>query len=225
MSARPTLLHQARAVAARDLLRERRRGEVLWVTLPFGAMALLLIPLAIGVDTPTLHRVGPGLYWVVVLLFGSLVVVRATAADDTATQVLGLRLGIDPAAAFAGRAAASTAFILAFEVVVGAVALVLYDISVQAWLPAIGSMLLVGAGLGMLGTLAGSIAAGSGEAYLVPFLVGTLGVPMLLGATQALEAGLAGTGGILAWMLLLLLVDVVLAVAGVVSARPLQETL
>ena len=42
--------HQVRLVARRDLLRERRSGEVVWVTLPFGAIALLLIPLAVGTD-------------------------------------------------------------------------------------------------------------------------------------------------------------------------------
>ncbi len=224
MTARPTLLRQARAVATRDLLRERRRGEVLWVTLPFGAIALLLVPLAIGIDTPTLHRVGPGLYWVVVLLFGSLVVVRSTAADDTATRALALRLGVDPAAAFAGKAAASTLLIVGFEVVVGFVALFLYDLRAESWPLVALAMVLVGIGLGLLGTIAGSITAGAGGAYLVPFLVGPLAVPLLVGATQVTEAGLGGSEGILAWMLLLLLVDVVLAVAGVISARPLQET-
>ena len=32
---------QARSVADRDLLRERRRGEVLWITIPFGVIAIL----------------------------------------------------------------------------------------------------------------------------------------------------------------------------------------
>ena len=52
---------QARTVAWRDLLRERRSGEVAWVTLPFGAVALLLIPIAIGTDAPTLRAVGVGM--------------------------------------------------------------------------------------------------------------------------------------------------------------------
>ena len=66
---------QATAVAGRDLLRERRRGDVLWVTIPFGALALLLVPLAIGTDAVLLREIGPGMYWVIVMLFGVLVAV------------------------------------------------------------------------------------------------------------------------------------------------------
>ena len=65
--------HQVTAVVNRDLLRERRRGDVLWVTIPFGAIALLLIPLAVGTDATLLREIGPGMYWVIVMLFGVLV--------------------------------------------------------------------------------------------------------------------------------------------------------
>ena len=215
---------QARAVAHRDLLRERRRGEVTWVTVPFGAIALLLIPLAIGIDAPTLRRIGPGLFWIVVLLFGVLVTVRRTAAEGPAQRDLTLRLGIDPAASFIGRSAANAGMLLVFEVVIGLVAVVLYDIGGTPWPWLVIIVPAAAAGLGLLGTLAGSIAAGQGGANLVPFLVAPLAIPLLLGATQALDAGLRSTGSILAWVLLMLLVDVLLTIVGVLTARPLQET-
>ena len=60
-------------------------------------------------------------------------------------------------------------------------------------------------------------------AALIPFLVAPLSVPLLLGATQALDP-LRPTDGILPWVMLLLAVDLVLAIAGVLTARPLQET-
>ncbi len=216
---------QIRAVAGRDLLRERRRGEVTWVTLPFGAIALLLIPLAIGTDAPTLRRIGAGLYWIVVLLFGVLVTVRRTAAEGPADRDLAHRLGIDPAASFSGRALANTSMLLVFQLVVGVVAVALYDLEISHWPWLIVVLPAAAAGLGMLGTLAGSIAAGQGGANLVPFLVAPLAVPLLLGATQALDAGLRSGGGILSWVLLMVLVDVLLAIVGVLTARPLQETL
>ena len=220
----PALWPQAMAVARRDLLRERRRGEVVWVTLPFGAIALLLIPLAIGIDAPTLRRIGPGLYWIVVLLFGVLVTVRRTAAEGAHDRDLAVRLGIDPAAAFIGRALANTGLLLVFELVVGAVAVALYDIELSRWPWLIAVVPAAGLGLGLLGTLAGAIAAGQGGANLVPFLVAPLAIPLLLGATQALDAGLAGRNGSLPWVLLMVLVDVILVIVGVLTARPLQET-
>ena len=81
----------------------------------------------------------------------------------------------------------------------------------------------VAVGLALLGTLAAAVAAGTGSPTLVPFLVAPLAIPLLIGATQALDAGLAEGGGILPWVLMVLLVDVVALVLGVVTARPLQE--
>ena len=49
--------HQVHAVVDRDLLRERRQGDMLWITIPFGAIALLLIPLAIGTDAVLLREI------------------------------------------------------------------------------------------------------------------------------------------------------------------------
>ncbi len=204
--------------------RERRRGEVTWVTLPFGAIALLLIPLAIGIDAPTLRRIGPGLYWIVVLLFGVLVTVRRTATEGSADRDLAMRLGIDPAAAFVGRSLANSGLLLVFEMVVGVVAVALYDIRLSQWPWLFVVVPAAGLGLGLLGTLAGAIAAGEGGANLVPFLVAPLAIPLLLGATQSLDAGLGGGDGSLPWVLLMVLVDVILVIVGVLTARPLQET-
>lgn len=211
-------------MASRDLLRERRRGEVLWVTVPFGAVAMLLIPLAIGVDAPLLRRIGPGLFWVVVLLFGVLVTVRRTSAETRTERDLAARLGIDPAAAFVGRVAAAAALLLVFELVVGAAAVVLYDIDLVRWPWLLVVVPSVAVGLALLGTITGAIAGGRGGGSMVPFLVAPFAVPLLLGATQSLDAGLTPMGGILAWILLILVVDVTLAVVGVLTARPLQET-
>ncbi len=224
MTTAPALWPQVRAVARRDLLRERRRGEVTWVTVPFGAIALLLIPLAIGIDAPTLRRIGPGLYWIVVLLFGVLVTVRRTAAESEQVRSLSQRLGIDPAAAFLGKTLANLGLLLAFEIVVGGVAVVLYDLEVSRWPWLLVVMPAAAVGLALLGTLAGAIVAGSGGVNLVPFLVAPLAIPLLLGATQALDAGLDDGTGILAWVLLMVFVDIVLTIVGVLTARPLQET-
>ncbi len=215
---------QVRAVAKRDLVRERRRGEVTWITLPFGAIALLLIPLAIGIDAPTLRAVGPGLYWIVVLLFGVLVTVRRTAGETDADTTLTARLGIDPAASFLGKAVANLWMLVGFQIVVGAVAVVLYDIDLQRWPWLLLVIPAAAVGLSLLGTLAGSIAAGTGGGNLVPFIVAPLAIPLLLGATQALDADLTDGNGILAWVLLMVFVDIVLAIVGVLTARPLQET-
>jgi len=220
----PGLRTQTIVAARRDLARERRRGEVLWVTIPFGVVAMLLIPMAVGADVPRLRELGPGLFWVIVLLFGILVTVRSTAADSPQQRDLNRLIGLDPAAGFVGRALASFALLLAFEIVVGLATIALYDVSLTgwAWLPVV--LIVAGAGLALIGSLAASIAGNlaTGPA-LVPLLVAPLAVPLLLGATQALD-GLRVGDGILPWLLLMVTVVLVLLIVGVVTARALQET-
>jgi len=83
---------------------------------------------------------------------------------------------------------------------------------------------LVALGLALLGTLAGSIVSSvNAGTALVPLLVAPLSVPLLLAATQALE-GLRLGRSILSWLLLMATVVLVLAIVGVLTARPLQET-
>ncbi len=220
----PTLFEQTMVAAKRDLARERRRGEVLWVTIPFGVVAMLLIPMAVSADAPRLRELGPGLYWVVVLLFGVLVTVRSTAADSQQQRDLNRLIGLDPAAGFAGRTLASFVLLMIFELVVGAATVTLYDVALTGWvwLPMI--LVIAGSGLALIGSLAASIAGSlaTGSA-LVPLLVAPLAVPLLLGATQALD-GLRMGNTIIQWILLMITVVIVLMIVGVVTARALQET-
>lgn len=214
---------QTMAVARKDLTMERRTGEVLMVTAPFGAVALLLIPLAVGTDQPLLTRIGAGMYWVVVLLFGILVAIRQSANDGQAQRDLLGMLGIDPAARFTGQAGATLALVLVFELLLGPIAAALYSPDTTGWWWLIVVLPLVAIGLALLGTLAGWLthSVASGPA-LVPLLVAPLSIPLLLGATQVLE-GLRLGESILGWVLLVIALDLVLAIAGVLSARPLEE--
>ena len=215
---------QALAIARRDLDRERRSGEVAWVTIPFGAIALLLVPLAVGINQDVLQRIGTGMLFVVVMLFGVLTAVRRTNIETPEQRDAIALLGVDPVAEFAGKSMASAVLLLIFEIVMAAVAIPLYglDVSGWIWMPIV--LPLTAVGLAELGTLSGAIAASvqAGPA-LVPLLVTPLAVPLLLGATQTVE--LVGSDrGNLSWLMLMLIVVLVLAIVGVLTARPLQET-
>ena len=216
--------HQVHAVVDRDLLRERRQGDMLWVTIPFGAIALLLVPLAIGTDAILLREIGPGMYWVIVMLFGVLVAVSSASRETLPQQDASALLGLDPAAGFVGRAISSAIFLLIFEAVVGIVAVGLYDISIIGFGWLIATMLLVAMGLALLGTMTAAIVnSSSAGTALVPLLVAPLSVPLLLGATQTYD-GLQGGYSILSWVLLMVAVVLVVSIIGVLTARPLQET-
>jgi heme exporter protein B len=216
--------HQVHAVIDRDLLRERRQGDMLWVTIPFGAIALLLIPLAIGTDAVLLREIGPGMYWVIVMLFGVLVAVSRASRETLPQQDASALLGLDPAAGFVGRTISSAIFLLIFEAVVGIVAVGLYDISIIGFGWLVVTMLIVAMGLALLGTMTASIVnSSSAGTALVPLLVAPLSVPLLLGATQTYD-GLQGGYSILSWVLLMVAVVLVVSIIGVLTARPLQET-
>ena len=216
--------NQAFTITRRDLLRERRSGEVLWVTLPFGAIALLLVPLAIGTDIRTLEAIGLGMFWVIVMLFGVLIAIRQTNTETQPQRDLVALSGIDPAAQYVGRSFASFLLLVVFEVVLVVVTIALYDIPLVGfgWMPLV--IVLVAAGLSLLGTLAaGIVSTGRSAAALVPLLVAPLSVPLLIGATQTFEALRFGRSS-LTWVLMMTVVTLLLAVAGVLSARPLQES-
>ncbi|GMR02633.1 MAG: hypothetical protein BMS9Abin20_0975 [Acidimicrobiia bacterium] len=215
---------QVATISKRDLLRERRSGEVLWVTLPFGAIALLLVPLAIGTDAPTLRRIGLGMFWVIVLLFGVLISIRQTNAETQPQRDVVVLLGIDPAAVYLGRTLASFVLLIVFEVVLSVVTVALYDVPLVGWVWMPVVMILVGAGLSLLGTLAaGIVSTGQSATALVPLLVAPLAVPLLIGATQTFEALSLGRSS-LAWVVMMIVVGLLLAVVGVLSARSLQES-
>jgi heme exporter protein B len=216
--------NQTFTITRRDLIRERRSGEVLWVTLPFGAIALLLVPLAVGTDIRTLEAIGLGMFWVIVMLFGVLIAVRQTNSETQPQRDLVALSGIDPAASYVGRSLASFLLLVVFEAVLLVVTIALYDIPLVGfvWMPLV--LILVAAGLSLLGTLAaGIVSTGRSAAALVPLLVAPLSVPLLIGATQTFEALRLGRSS-LAWVLMMTVVTLLLAVAGVLSARPLQES-
>ena len=219
----PVPLRQVLELARKDLRLEFRTGEALLVTAPFGAVGLFLVPVAVGTDIPLLRSVGPGMYWVVVLLFGVLVTLRQSAVD-TPAQVALLRLtGLNPAVRLLGRGLANGVLLLAFELVLLPVMVMLYDPPLAGWPWVLAVLPLVAAGLAVLGTLAGALAQGlAGRTALGPLLVVPLALPLLLSATQVGEATRYGRQP-WAWLLLLTLVDLIAALAVVLSARHLEE--
>lgn len=220
---RPGPLRQCVQLAIKDLQLEARAGEALLVTAPFGAAALLLIPVAVGTDTPLLRQIGPGLYWVVVLLFGVLVTLRQSAVDEPAQLSLFRLCGVHPAVRMAGHAAANAVLLLMFEVLLIPVVIVLYDPALDGWPWLLPILPLVAVGIAVLGTFADALAQGlAGRTALAPLLVVPLTLPLLLSATQVTEAARYGRQP-WPWLALAGLVDLIAALAVALSARHLEE--
>lgn len=201
---------------------ERRGGEALRVVAPYGAVALLLLPMAVGTDIPVLRQVGPGFYWLVVLLFGALLTLRHSPEDDAPQRDLLAQCGVDPAARVLGRVLADAALLLAFQVVLIPVVIGLYDPDVSGWPWMLPVLPLVATGLASLGALAAGVSSALARATTGPLLVVPLALPLLLGATQVLEGARLGRAP-WPWLLIMVTADLVLLLAALLSARTLEE--
>lgn len=214
---RPGLL-----IARKNLAVDRRTGEALLVTAPFGAVALWITPMAVGTDLPLLRQVGPGMFWVVVLLFGSLVALRNSAVDTPAQAGMLTLAGVPGAVRLLGTAAASFVLLVVFELALLPVAVALFDMPWQGWGWMLAMVPVVAAGLAVLGTVAHGLLYSEAQRMTIgPLLTVPLSVPLLLGATQTSEAVALGRSPA-PWLTLTLLVVLVLFLALLFVGRVLD---
>lgn len=220
-----TLWRQALEIARVDLRVERHVGEILRVIIPFGIISLIVFPLAMGAQASSVARFGPAIFWALAVLFGMQVALRQSASDSQTRRDLYALLGVDPAARFAGRVLSGTFLMVAFMLALLGSMILLYGPSLSGGetFAALVASGLVSIGLTELGTLAGEVTSGlRNRTALASLIIAPLAVPLVVGASQTVEAVTQGTG-ILPWVMLLAAVDLALAVAGVGLARPLDE--
>ncbi len=221
----PGLLPQVAWVIRKNLAIERRSGETFWMVTPFAALALMLAPLAISTDTALLRRIGPGMLWLVLVLFGLGVALRPSAGESRSVRDLAALCGLDPAARFLGNSLGAAILLIAVTLILTPVMIVLYAPEgnpAWGWL-----ILLVGTGavsLGLVGSLIGAVVTGlRTRTSLAPLLALPLAVPVLVATTRGTESALSRRSSI-SWVLLLVAMDLALAVVGVLLAGTLDNT-
>ena len=215
---------QVRTITTFELLVETRSGETWSIITPFAAAALMTIPLAIGINLPLISAIAWPVFWAITLLFGMQVAWRTASSERNAVRDVITLLGVDPAARFTGRVIASGILLSGFTLAIGVLTIFLYSpAQVSRWPLLIIVGLLFAAGLAQLATLAGELTVGLGaRSSLAPLLVAPLALPLLIGAAQATDS-LLRSASILPWLLMLVLADLLLAIVGVLTARPLEE--
>src|SRR5207302_5777881 len=187
---------------------------------------LLIVAFSPDPDRRLLPRVAPGLFWVAVLLAGLLALSRAFAVEGENGVRDALRLsGLDGAAVFCGKALAVAAQLAALEVVLGIGVVVLYDLHLHNPLVVVAASLIATAGLAAAGTVYGVRAAGLRvRETLFPLLVLPVVAPVMLGATRAWEAALAGAPSeAWLWVQLLAVFGVIYVTMGWLAFGPLLE--
>jgi heme exporter protein B len=212
-------------IARIDLRVERRLGDTLRIVLPFAVVALLVFPLALGVELAVISRIGPAVFWALGILFGMQVALRQSVTDSQERRDLHALAGVDPAARFVGRIISGGVLMMVFLLVLFLAMVLLYGPALPegSWSTMLISSALFSVGLAELGTLAGEVTTGlRNRTALASLIVAPLALPLVIGASQSLEALSRGTG-ILTWVLLMAVTDLALAVVGVGLARPLEE--
>jgi heme exporter protein B len=222
----PRLPAQVALVAGKDLRIEARSRVTTNQVLPFAGVVLLLFAFALDPDRGLLPRVAPGLFWVAVLLAALLAVGRAFAVEAENGAREGLRLSaLDPAAMFLGKAAAVAVQLVVLEAVLALTMFVLYDVEVRSPALLALSAVLATAGVAAAGSVYGVLAAGLRvRETLLPLLLLPVVAPVMLAATRAWEAGLAGTPGeAWPWVQVMGAFLAIYTVLGVLAFGPLLE--
>lgn len=218
------LARQAIEIARVDLRVERRLGDTLRVVIPFGVVALVVFPFALGASTNTLRAVGIAVFHALGVLFGMQVALRQSAADTLPRRDLYAQLGVDPAAKFLGRCLSGSILMVAYLLVLFVAMLVIYDPDLPSGWAGVGGIVLFGVGLTALGTLAGEITSGlRNRSALAPLIVAPLSAPLIIAASQ-LWVPVDRWGVILSWTLVLSATVLGLVVVGVGIARTLEES-
>ena len=220
------MFRDAALVAGKDLRIERRSRVTTQQIAPFALLVLVLFAFALDPDRGVLGRAAAGLYWLAVVFCTVLAVQRSASVEVTDRAGEGLRLaGMDPGGVFLGKAVAVATQLLVLEAVLTVGIGFLYGTQLHEPLLLLGTALLATAGLAAAGTAYAAVAAGLRVGNtLLPLLLLPILAPVLLAATRAWEAGLAGVpGDAVSWLELLAAFAVLYIAVGVVGYGTLQE--
>lgn len=220
------MLADALLVVGKDLRVELHSRVALNQVAPFALTVIVLFGFALGPDRAKLQAAAAGLFWIAVLLSSVLAVQRSFAIESNESAKDGLRLsGLDPAGVFFGKAAAVAVELAALELLLAGGVAVVFGARLSGFVVLVASCVLATIGLAAVGTLYGVAATGSrSRETLMPLLFLPVVSPVLLAATKAWQAGLAGRAGDSGtWLGLLAVFAVVYTAVGAVAFDPLLE--
>ena len=221
-----SIARDALLITGKDLRIEMRARVVLAQVLPFAGLVLLLFAFALDPDRGYLPRVAPGLFWIAVVLAALLAIGRAFAIESQKGTRDGLRMtGIDGAAIFLGKLLAISVELAFLEVLLGIGVYALFNVPVAAPLMLVVVAVPATIGIAAAGTVYGVVAAGvEGRDSLLPLLLLPVLAPVMIGATQGLEAATRGpVSNAWPWVGLLTGFAVLYITIGVVAFGPLLE--
>lgn len=187
------------AVYARDLrLALRRRVEAL-LPVAFFVVAVSLFPLGVGPEPQTLRQIAAGVVWVCALLASMLSVASLYVQDFNDGSLEQMMISGHPGTLIAAAKASAHWTVTGAPLVVAAPVIgLLLDVTSQALLTLVLSLLLGTPILSLLGGMGAALTIGlRGAGVLLILLILPLSVPALIfgaGAVGAVDSGLSAAG-------------------------------
>ncbi|NBS28207.1 MAG: hypothetical protein EBS70_04900 [Actinobacteria bacterium] len=198
--------------------------------LPFAALVMVMFAFALDGDD-LLQRAASGLAWMATVLSMFVVISRSFLVDTEDGALDAMRVaGLDMRGVYLGKSLALFAQLLVLNVVLIALSLLLYHVSLTVESAILLSCVVVSAtaGLSFVGVLYGGLAALSkGRETLLPLLVLPVVAPVVIGAARATESAYGTAGARVSegwpWVGLLAVFAVAFAIAGLLSFPSLIE--
>lgn len=184
-------------IVRRDLTIAMRRRSDVFTTLIFFVIVVSLFPLGIGPELQTLRLIAPGVVWVGALLASMLALEQIFSADHRDGTLEQMLLTPQPVALLV------TGKVLAHWLVSGLPLVLIspllglqYDLSWEALVTLIVSLLLGTPALSLIGAIGAALTLGlRSGGVLLALLVLPLYIPVLIFGAGAVEATVSGLGG------------------------------
>jgi heme exporter protein B len=215
----PGLLRQSWLIARKDLLIERRTGEIVVTGGFFGALLAVLASMAFYAGPTTSRELAPGAIWIATAFAAVLALGRTWHREREEGALEALLAGpVSRPAVFLGKALGVLVFLLAIELVVVPIVALLLHLDLDVVGPTLSVLLLLATiGVSASGTLFGAmtVRTRARELILAVVLFPLLSPTLVVGvaATRELVSG-APFSELLDYMRLLALFDAVFLLGG-----------
>jgi heme exporter protein CcmB len=208
----------------KDVLVEVRARELIYATIFFAVIVLLIFAFAFfGGERPTVDVVA-GVLWVAMALAGTLGISRAFEREREGDTLRAVLLSPVPRTAlYLSKVAAISSLMVVVELVSALLLQLLFGVSVAREPVTLAALLLLGTiGFASVAALFGAaLGRARSRDVLLPLLVYPLVVPIFIAGTRATAAIFSGQAGTAFWMKFLVVFDVIFITLGLWVFEPL----
>jgi heme exporter protein B len=185
----PSYLATVRAIVWKDLVMERHTKQSVSIMIVFSLVAVTLFNFALELQLDAARNVATGLFWIVVLLAGTLGLNRAVASEqENHSMEAVLMAPVDRSAVYLGKVISVSLFIFLLEAVLIPIFIAFFN--KPYWRPQVILIIILGTiGYVAAGVLVSSMSIQTrSRDVLLPVLLLPLSLPSILSAATATSA-------------------------------------